>query len=149
MLHFRQQFVQRQPARIVRPGVPMQLPATRHLPLIGGIEVDAHDVQVLSQRRPVPGACRPAIMSHASNWLSRCAAAGPVSHGRHRGGTLWISGSGNTIRAPGSTDQMASIAASAARTSCRFSSPSFPWAYGNIRSRVAAHAKNEISFTGE
>src|SRR5581483_3706728 len=60
-------------------------------------------------------------MSQASNWLSRCSRAGPMFHGSESGGTLWISGSGKTNRARESTERMLSIAAIAARTSCRFS----------------------------
>ena len=77
----------------------MQFPAAGHFPLIGGVVVDADDVQVtLGAAELGRGA--------AGDHVPRLELRRPVGwrrvrvcQGRERGGTLWISGSGYTIRA--------------------------------------------------
>src|SRR5207247_1749560 len=43
---FRQEVVERNPARVVGAGVPVQLSSAGDLPLIGGVEIDTDDIEV-------------------------------------------------------------------------------------------------------
>ena len=72
---------ERHPSRIVRTGVPMQLAAARNLPFVRGVKIDPHDIQILSGSAQFGRRSVRLSMSHASNWLLRCASAGPTFHG--------------------------------------------------------------------
>src|SRR5437763_12864872 len=46
LVYFLEQQIQWTPPRIIRSGVPMELAAARHLPLVGSVIVHANDVKV-------------------------------------------------------------------------------------------------------
>jgi hypothetical protein len=110
-----QKVPERDPARVARGVLPPE-PDVRMLPLVGVVVVDADDVEIARVSAEVgieqAGEHGPGVELALPLVGGRGSEVGPAA-----GGTTWISGSIWIIRAPGSTAQIASMPAMAARTS--------------------------------